>query len=232
MIRYLPIIIAAGCAAPPIEPVSDLPDIGPVDAYLPPPDPVVYTGARPDGHTRDTTEPDIDRPGARVEVRVSAEICDLVDNDGDGLVDEGVANGCGECGGDRLDGTDDDCDGLVDERFLGAVCLDDHDCAGSLSCLDGWCSDPCPSTCDDCDRCVGHLLADDDALIVSPDCADVCAECRGRCDALGGVCVGGGCMRDGRRAGGCRPDETASVEMERWVDADGLQARLVDVCRP
>lgn len=232
MIRYLFIVAAAGCAAPPIDTEAPLPDAGPVDAYQPKAPAEQPVGVRPRGRTRPTTEPTIGRPGERVEVLVDAEICDFVDNDDDGLVDEGVANGCGECGGDRLDGTDDDCDGLVDERFLGAFCVEDSDCAGSLSCLDGWCSDPCPSTCDDCDRCVEHFMADDDLLIISPDCDVACSECRGRCDALGGVCVDGGCVRDGYRADGCRPDEVGVVSMERWVEGGRLEARLVEVCRP
>jgi hypothetical protein len=72
------------------------------------------------------------------------EICNDIDDNCDGRVDEGVTNLCGECGDEPdevCDGEDNDCDGLTDEGVLNAcnacgptpveVCDgEDNDCDG------------------------------------------------------------------------------------------------------
>lgn len=99
------------------------------------------------------------------------EVCDGIDNNCNGAIDEGVLNRCGGCGLEPVevcDGIDNDCDGQVDEGVTNAcggcwvvgpeVCDGiDNDCDGNIDELDfpttcgiGACQRSIDSVCETC----------------------------------------------------------------------------------
>ncbi|HCU23757.1 MAG TPA: hypothetical protein DF383_01970 [Deltaproteobacteria bacterium] len=99
------------------------------------------------------------------------EVCDGIDNNCNGAVDEGVLNRCGTCGPEPVevcDGIDNDCDGEVDEGVTNSCggCWEegpeicdglDNDCDGiideadaPITCGVGVCQRSVDSVCEDC----------------------------------------------------------------------------------
>ncbi len=160
------------------------------------------------------------------------EICDGVDDDCDGAIDEGVTNSCGVCGEDPVEecnGEDEDCDGRIDEGVLNAcgrcgpvpeeACntLDD-DCDGAIdenvanAC--GGCADVEDEVCnnldDDCDGFVDNLQGEETPIF--QDCgADI-----GECTVGRSACVNG----DWGACDGTQPSEEACDSLDN--DCDGL----------
>ncbi len=115
-----------------------------------------------------------DEEGQIIEISPPAEVCDGVDNNCNGLVDEGVTNACGSCGpvgSEVCDGFDNDCDGQVDEGVL-------NEC--------GTCGSVPEETCDGFDNdCDGQV--DEGVTNVCGTCGPVPLEI---CDEIDNDCDG------------------------------------------
>ncbi len=141
-----------------------------------------------------------------------AEVCNLLDDDCDGVIDEEQRNACGQCGADLdevCDGQDQDCDGETDE---------DAPCPRDQICRWGRCADPCLNNeCSGNEVCIEGLCAEPCDLVecqpgraCRPDgqCVDPCegVDCGG-----GEVCVDGECVENQCHATGC-PDGEVCVD--------------------
>ena len=141
----------------------------------------------------------------QVDITPAEETCNAIDDDCDGVVDEGVRNSCGACGPDleeRCNGVDDNCDGTVDE---GDLCPDGSFCArgecavpchsgvcphGRL-CIDDACVTPCAGV-----QCPPTLVCDPViGVCTHPTCEPACAD--------GEICLAGACAADICEITGC-----------------------------
>ena len=136
-----------------------------------------------------------------------SEICNAIDDDCDGRIDENLRNRCGVCGPlavEECNGIDDDCDGQLDEGQLCpgtqvcavAQCVEaciGNECFGEgLACVDGGCVDPCLAL-----ECPLGWACEAGA------CQDLCTdvEC-----GTGFRCFGGECVSDTCYETGCEGD--------------------------
>lgn len=103
------------------------------------------------------------------------EICDGLDNDCDGEIDNGVLNNCGGCGPEPdeiCNGKDENCNGIIDDGAPcppGKYCFEGEcvapcqagECPEGLECVNGYCVGPCKGkVCKPEEDCIDGVCVD------------------------------------------------------------------------
>ena len=150
------------------------------------------------------------------------EVCNGLDDDCDGLIDDGLTN-CNACApqSEVCNGRDDDCDSKIDEEFVSTSCgFDAGACSVSMTrCEDGVVT--CPGSEPSTEICNG---VDDDCDGIVDGITEPCYTGDHGCDLAKGKCVGA--CRIGYRVctngefGECMNERVPSVETCDCFDDD------------
>ena len=160
------------------------------------------------------------------------ETCNAIDDDCNGVIDDGVRNACGTCDAEVpaevCDGLDNDCNGELDN---------DAPCADGQRCRNGVCEDPCQGVeCPSGFTCSDGFCFDN---CVNLECergwncrAGVCSNpCEGvTCDEPL-VCFGGNCVANDCTGLGCAENERCREIGCELDPCEGVECAATEFCR-